>query len=382
MSTFTKYLLIISLSTHTVFAACNTKSTEKVITETYTISGTVENVVPDGTIVLSSFDPISQVKTPIGTAVVDGKGHYQISYTFHEPTLYRVDIYKKQNVMLVVGEGQSDIILDVEGKSKGRVSIKGSPDSEKLLAYDNFRLESNARLVKPTYAAMQEASKSNDHEAEIEAVENYAHASEEHRVELLDFTSREIGTSLALYGSMLRWTGDEEIDRLDKLVSAFKKVHPNLSMTKVMEDKVNRFRNVSVGAMTPSIELADSSGQMITLESLKGKYTLIDFWASWCGPCLLQIPDLKDAYKEFNKDGFEIVGVSVDNNGSRWKKAIIKYEMAWPQLSDLKGWGSEAAAAYNVTFIPFNVLIDSKGKIIAKNLHSKALNKKLTELLR
>ena len=384
MPTLTKYLIIIALIAQFGTSACNTTSDKEVevVAENYKISGTVENVVTEGNVILSIFDPISQVKTPIDTAAVGGNGRYTLNYTFHEPELYRVDIYSKQNVMLVVGKGQSDIILDVEGISKGKVSIKGSPDSEKLLAYDNFRLESNARLVKPTYAAMQKASKSNDHDAEIEAVENYAHASEEHRVELLDFTSREIGTSLALYGSMLRWTGDEEIDRLDKLVSEFKKVHPDLSMTKVMESKVNRFRDVSVGAITPAIELADSSGQLTKLESLKGKYTLIDFWASWCSPCLLQIPDLKEAYSEFHEDGFEIVGVSVDNRESRWKKSINKYEMAWPQLSDLKGWGSEAAADYNVTFIPFNVLIDSEGKIIAKNLHSKALNNKLTELLR
>ena len=350
--------------------------------DTYTISGTISEAKVDDKVVLSLFDPITQVKTEVSSATVDANGKYSIEFEFTEPDLYRVDIYGKQNVMLVIGEGQSDITLDVAGKSKGDVKIMGSSDSELLLEYDKFRLESNARLVRPTYSAMQEASKSDDHEAEIVAVENYAHASEEHRVELLDFTEAEIGTSLALYGSMLRWTGDEEIGRLDRLVQNFKKVHPDLKITQIMEDKVDRFRSVAVGSIAPAIELPNADDVTVKLEDLKGKYTLIDFWASWCGPCLLQIPDLKEAYNSFHSSGFEIIGVSVDRNGDRWKKSIAKYDMTWPQLSDLKGWGSVAAAHYNVTFIPFNVLIDAEGKIIAKNLHSKALNKKLTELLK
>ncbi len=376
-----KYHISILISICLTMLGCASAQEQSNQALNYNISGTVSEVVSEGKAVLSIFDPISQVKTPIDTAIIESTGQYRLEYQYAEPDLYRVDFNNKQYVMLVIGEGQSDIQLDVQGVSKGHVNIKGSPDSEKLLAYDIFRLESNARLVKPTYAAMQAASKADDHEAEITAVENYAHASEAHRVELLDFTSEEIGSSIALYGSMLRWTGDEEIARLDKLVEAFKKVHPDLKMTKVMEDKVDRFRSVAVGSITPMIELPDSSGQTLTLSDIKGKYTLIDFWASWCGPCLLQIPDLKESYAAFHDKGFEIVGVSVDNNAKRWKKSINKYDMAWPQISDLKGWGSEAAADYNVTFIPFNVLIDSEGKIIAKNLHSKALKKKLSELL-
>jgi len=178
-----------------------------------------------------------------------------------------------------------------------------------------------------------------------------------------------------LFGSMLRWTGDEEVGRLDKLVQDFKAVHPNLKMTKIMEDKVNRFKKVALGAITPAISLPDTLGNTLTLAAAKGKYTLIDFWASWCTPCLLQIPDLKEAYAEFHPKGFEILGVSVDSKGKRWKNSIVKYDMTWPQVSDLKGWGSASAADYNVTFIPFNVLIDADGKIIAKNLHSMDRNK-------
>lgn len=379
MSIFNKAFLFIS--SIVVIGLTSEQPTNQSTTH-YTINGKVDTLIADGTVILSLFDPVSQVKTPLDTSAIAADGRYELHFEFAEPDLYRVDFQKKQYVMLVIAEGQNNIQLDVEGISKGKATIKGSTDSEKLLAYDAFKAESNARLVKPTYDAMRAASKKNDHEAEITAVQNYAHASEAHRVELLDFTAKEIGTSIALFGSMLRWTGDEEVDRLDKLVQDFKAVHPTLKMTKVMEDKVNRFKKIAMGVTTPAIVLPDTSGNTLDLATIKGKYTLIDFWASWCTPCLLQIPDLKEAYAEFQPKGFEILGVSVDSKGDRWKKSIVKYDMTWPQVSDLKGWGSTSAADYNVTFIPFNVLIDGEGKIIAKNLHSKALKAKLAALLK
>ena len=383
MSNFNKSVSIIFPLFCLALMACQTdEKASTTVDNNYTISGKVDTVITDGTAILSLFNPITQVKTPLDTAMIAKDGSYELNFEFDAPDLYRVDFQKKQYAMLVIAEGQNNIQLDVEGVSKGKASIKGSIDSEKLLAYDNFRLESNTRVVKPTYDAMRAASKENDHEAEIEAVQNYAHASEAHRVELLDFTEKEIGTSIALFGSMLRWTGGEEVGRLDKLVQAFKAVHPNLKMTKIMEDKVNRFKKVAMGAITPAIVLSDTSGNTYSLMEAKGKYTLIDFWASWCTPCLLQIPDLKEAYAEYHSKGFEILGVSVDSRGKRWKSSIVKYNMTWPQVSDLKGWGSASAADYNVTFIPFNVLIDEEGKIIAKNLHSKALKAKLDDLLK
>jgi peroxiredoxin len=378
MSGYYKYFLFLTTIVWLKLAACQSSPSTEI---DYQIFGNIEKGMKNGSVILSQFNPVTQVKTPIDTGFVNDQGDYKLTYTFNEPDLFHINFNDQQSAMLVIGEGQSNVQLDVEGSSKGWNKVKGSIDSEKLLAYDKFRLASNARVVRPTYDAMRAASKAGNHEAEIEAVENYAHASESHRVELIDFTTNEIGTSLALYGSMLRWTGDEEIGRLDKLVKDFKKAHPNLKMTKVMEEKVERFKKVALGAITPNIELPDSSGKKLTLQDLKGKYTLIDFWASWCTPCILQIPDLKAAHSEFQDKGFEIIGVSIDNRDSRWKKALKKQNMPWPHISDLKGYGSAAATDYNVTFIPFNVLIDKDGMIIAKNLHSKGLRNKLVELL-
>lgn len=374
------YIFLSAIFTSCLFLNCtNENTTESSDQGPYSISGTIENPVDSGLVILSIFDPVSQAKTAIDTFMLMDST-YTLNFDFEEPDLFRIDYFKTQNVMLVIDEGQNKIQVNVDGKRKGKVEITGSEDAQKMLGYDNFRQESYDRVIKPTYDAMRAATKLEDVAGEVAAVEAYAIASEASRKELIDYTEENIGTSIALFGTMLRWTGDDEVERLDKLVQSFKAVRPDLKMTKVMEDKVNRFKKVAIGAIAPVISLPDSTGTVKTLGDLKGTYTLLDFWASWCGPCLLQVPDLKDAYDIYHEKGFEIIGVSVDSKGDRWKNSIQKYEMNWPHISDLKGWQSEAAAEYNVTFIPFNMLIDSDGKILAKNLHSKALQGKLEEL--
>lgn len=358
----------------------NCASTTPVEEQPYTISGKVDSLFENREVILSQYDPVKQVKTPLDTAEIADDGTYALAFEWTAPDLFRVDFSRKQYAMLVIDKGQNNIKLDVEGVRNGKVAVEGSEDAQKLLGYEQFRINSYNTVVKPTYDAMRAATKEDDREAEIEAVEKYAHASEKSRKQLIDYTVENIGTSIALYGTMLRWTGDEEIAKLEDLVNKFKAAHPDLKMTTTMVDKVTRFKKVALGAKASEINQPDTTGTMVSLYASKGKYTLVDFWASWCTPCLLQIPDLKEAYKNFHDKGFEIVGVSVDSKADRWKKAIVKYEMDWVNVSDVKGWASQPAADYNVTFIPFNVLLDPEGKIIAKNLHSKSLQGKLEEL--
>ncbi len=330
-------------------------------------------------VVLSTFNPIKQIKNRVAAVNLSPNNLTNITYTFKHPDLYVLDIPGSSSISLAIDEGQKIIEITVE---KGKpVIIKGSLDSLKLLAYDEFRKESNQRLISPTYEAMTNASKQQNQEGEVAAVEAYVKASKLHRKELIDFTEREIGSSIALFGTSLRWTGDDEVTRLETLVTAFSKTHPTLPMTAAMKEKVARFKKVAIGARAENLQGQTPEGTDITLYQSLGKYTLIDFWAAWCRPCLLQIPDLNKTYADFHSKGFEIFSYSLDNRELLWKKAIDKYDMPWKHASDIKGWQSEWAKAYNVTFLPFNFLINENGEIIAKNIHHKTLSKLLSQLL-
>ena len=156
-------------------------------------------------------------------------------------------------------------------------------------------------------------------------------------------------------------------------------------------ERISRFINsievakkTAVGQKYIDFTMNDPKGKEVKLSDFigKNKYTLVDFWASWCGPCKKEMPNVIAAYKEYNKKGFGIVGVSLDNDGDKWKEAIKTWGMPWPQMSDLKGWECEGAAIYGVRSIPATVLVDQEGNIIARNLRGESIKEKLSELLK
>jgi len=147
-------------------------------------------------------------------------------------------------------------------------------------------------------------------------------------------------------------------------------------------ERLPRLKAVALGEMAPVFAEADTAGKTVSLESFRGKYVLVDFWASWCGPCRRENPNVVKAYNMYKGKNFTILGVSLDrpNSKQKWLDAIHKDHLTWTQVSDLQFWKSKPAALYVVRGIPANFLIDPSGKIIAKNLHGFDLEDKLAEL--
>ncbi len=153
---------------------------------------------------------------------------------------------------------------------------------------------------------------------------------------------------------------------------------------KDMAEKLETAKKTGIGKMAMDFTQNDTLGNPVSLSSFRGKYVLIDFWASWCGPCRQENPNVVKAFNAYNSKGFTVLGVSLDQPTAKdkWMKAIHDDKLTWTQVSDLKYWKNDVAVQYGIQAIPQNFLIDPQGKIVGKNLRGEALNKKLAELFK
>lgn len=183
--------------------------------------------------------------------------------------------------------------------------------------------------------------------------------------------------------SLLRYGFEDKADSICALANEMNLRFPNRKEVTYLIERFSLVANTSVGKPIVDFCMNDLKGQPQQLSTLvaKNRYTLIDFWASWCPPCRREMPHVKDLYESYRDKGFGIVGVSLDNRQEAWEKGVKDLGIEWPQLSDLKGWQNEAAKVYGVNSIPHMILVDATGTIVARGLTAKSLAEKLHDYL-
>jgi peroxiredoxin len=207
---------------------------------------------------------------------------------------------------------------------------------------------------------------------------------------LLKYADTTASPAIALYivGPLLR--SQLEPSRFEPVMTSMSKRFTSHAMVqKIVKEYFDFMQNEQkkklsdlTGKPAPEINLPDTEGKLTTLSSFRGKYVLVDFWASWCGPCRQENPNVVKAYNQYKDKNFTVLGVSLDRARQPWLKAIKDDQLNWKHISDLKYWESAVVPVYRIEGIPYNVLVDPMGNIVASNLRGPALQSKLAEILK
>jgi len=317
------------------------------------------------------------------TIALQNDNTYSKTLHIFEPGIFGINFFGKQAVNLMVDH--STIELNVDGNNQqGMVEIKGSPDHDlyQKVQMMNRGLQDVPEL-KAIEAEFQKAAAANDEKKINELRAAYLKELENGQRKIVELLKQQ-PPSIALF-HLLQDPNlidkDKNLDLFTIAVEKFKKSWPTYHYTTELTDVVNKLKITAIGQVAPEITLANPEGQIVRLSSLRGKYVLIDFWAKWCGPCRKENPNVVRAYHKYKSKGFEVYSVSLDRNKADWLQAIKEDGLVWTHVSDLKYFDSQAAHDYNINAIPFSILLDKNGVILAKNLRGAALDLKLEEVL-
>jgi peroxiredoxin len=308
-------------------------------------------------------------------------GSFSLSVPVKNPNIYKLRFEQNNFTWLILTPGDKLTITPNGSKLGPDASVKGSHHTELLYATSLklkvFDLKRDS--LNKAYNNVQSLPQHDSLSSVI--IRDYA-ANDSLQKETIRSAIEKEPASLAWMFFTDKFDVSGDFLFVDKLDKALSKAYPQNAFVKQYHDQVEMERKTGIGQLAPDITLPDAEGNPKSLSSLKGKVVLLDFWASWCGPCRKENPNVVKAYNQFHDKGFEVFSVSLDKDKAAWLKAISADNLIWPNhVSDLKYWKSEGAAIYGVTAIPYSVLIDREGRIVAKKLRGDALEKNVTEIL-
>jgi thiol-disulfide isomerase/thioredoxin len=317
---------------------------------------------------VDSLLPNSQKQVVFKGKVLDQGGFYLINF---------FDVPNPQKVLVIL-EGGERVLVQAEGINTPEKagSFQLQSESPNIVFMNQLFALTNTLQAKVAVWTKELQDKPGE-QARIQAAFDAAQQAQFAKIKAL---IPSMGTHLVALWATNFLPADKEMALLEEIGERFRKARPNHPQVKPFLENLKRIKGVSIGSEAPEIALPTPAGPIMRLSDLRGKYVLIDFWASWCGPCRRENPNVIKTYATYKDKGFEIFGVSLDQEKAAWINAIAKDQLTWPHVSDLQYWNSVAAQAYQVSSIPMTFLLDPQGKVIAKGLRGDSLNQYLANL--